>query len=84
MTSNFTDLDALHYKQNSKSQYSQAYKLLEGIKISPEASILDIGCGHGHIIGELSKLAPLGRSVGIDPSPNMIFFSFRNVSGKRV
>jgi len=66
------DLDADHYKKNSKSQYSQANNLLKGLKISQDASILDIGCGHGHIIGELSKLAPLGRSVGIDPSPNMI------------
>ncbi|MBS0652095.1 MAG: class I SAM-dependent methyltransferase [Verrucomicrobia bacterium] len=71
MTTSF-DLDALHYKKNSKSQYSQAYSLLKDIQISPEASILDIGCGHGYIIGELSKYAPFGRSVGIDPSPNMI------------
>lgn len=66
------DLDALHYQRNSKSQYSQAYDLLKDTQISTEASILDIGCGHGHIIGELSKIAPFGRSVGIDPSPNMI------------
>ena len=66
------DLDALHYKNNSKSQYSQAYHLLEDLKISPEASILDIGCGHGHIIEELSKLVPSGSTVGIDPSENMI------------
>ena len=66
------DLDALHYKNNSKSQYSQAKHLLEDLKISPKASILDIGCGHGYIIGELSKLAPSGRSVGIDPSQSMI------------
>ncbi|MES2121296.1 MAG: methyltransferase domain-containing protein [Chlamydiota bacterium] len=66
------DLDALHYKQNSNSQYLQAYNLLKDIKLSPEASILDIGCGHGHIIGELSKVAPFGSCIGIDPSPNMI------------
>jgi ubiquinone/menaquinone biosynthesis C-methylase UbiE len=66
------DLDAFHYKKNSESQYSQACTLLKDINISPEASILDVGCGHGHVIGELSKIAPLGRSVGIDPSPNMI------------
>ncbi len=72
MTLSILDLDALHYKKNSKSQYSQAYNLLKGISISPEASILDIGCGHGHIISELSRIAPFGRSIGIDPSPNMV------------
>jgi trans-aconitate 2-methyltransferase len=66
------DLDALHYKKNSKSQYAQASNLLKNIKIPLAASILDIGCGHGHVIGELSKLAPSGRSVGVDPSANMI------------
>ncbi len=66
------DLNALHYKEHSKTQRLQAYNLLKEIKISPEASILDIGCGHGQIIGELSKLAPFGKSIGIDPSPNMI------------
>ncbi len=66
------DLDALHYKNNSKSQYSQAYHLLKDIKISDKTSALDIGCGHGHIIGELSKLAPSGNFIGVDPSENMI------------
>lgn len=66
------DLDALHYKKNSKSQYSLAHNLLKDLTISSGASILDIGCGHGHIIAELSKIALYGRSVGIDPSPSMI------------
>jgi len=66
------DLDALHYKNNSTTQSSRAYHLLKDIQISPEASILDIGCGHGYIIGELSKIVPYGRAVGIDPSFNMI------------
>jgi ubiquinone/menaquinone biosynthesis C-methylase UbiE len=66
------DLDALHYKNNSTTQSSRAYDLLKDIKISPDASILDIGCGHGYIIGELSKIAPYGRAVGIDPSFSMI------------
>lgn len=66
------DLDAHHYKKNCKSQHLHTFNLLKNIKISSNTSILDIGCGHGYIIGELSQLAPLGRSVGIDPSQNMI------------
>lgn len=67
-----TDLCAKHYKKNSKSQYSQASKLLKSLEIGPETSILDVGCGHGEIIAELSKRAPYGRCVGVDPSESMI------------
>lgn len=66
------DLDAIHYKENSKSQYSQANNILKGIPIEETSSILDVGCGHGKIIAELSRLAPKGQSIGIDPSENMI------------
>lgn len=66
------DLDAIHYKNNSKSQYSQASDLLKNVRIKESHSILDVGCGHGKIIAELSRLAPKGSSIGIDPSENMI------------
>lgn len=70
--SSAVELNALHYKDNCKSQYSQAHGILQGIEIEENFSILDVGCGHGKIIGELSQLAPKGRNVGIDPSANMI------------
>ena len=66
------ELDALHYKNNSISQYSQAGQLLKLINIHDSFSILDIGCGHGNILAELSTLAPNGKSIGIDSSRNMI------------
>lgn len=66
------DLNANHYKEHSKSQYAQANSLLKTIEIKPNFSILDVGCGHGKIIAELSQLTPDGRSIGIDPSQNMI------------
>lgn len=66
------ELDAIHYKDHSKSQYFQANTLLNEIKIEESFSILDVGCGHGEIIAELSTFAPKGRCVGVDPSVNMI------------
>lgn len=66
------DLDACHYEQNSKPQYQNVQKLLEGITIDSSYSILDVGCGYGNIIAELSQKAPNGRSIGIDASANMI------------
>ncbi|HJZ24187.1 MAG TPA: methyltransferase domain-containing protein [Candidatus Babeliales bacterium] len=66
------DLNAHHYKGHSSTQYANVHNLLKMIAIHPECSILDIGCGHGEIIAELSQLAPYGRCVGVDPSSSMI------------
>lgn len=66
------DLDAHHYESNSESQYKWAKELIGPIKIQQTDSILDVGCGHGNIIAELSKIASEGKSVGIDASLNMI------------
>ncbi len=66
------ELDALHYKNYSISQYSQAGQLLKLIDIQDNCSILDVGCGHGNILAELSSLVPNGRAIGIDASHNMI------------
>lgn len=74
------DLDALHYSSNSRSQYSQANSLLNDVQIGEQFSILDVGCGHGEILAELSKLAPSGRSVGLDPSESMIKFASETFS----
>lgn len=66
------ELDAQHYKKNSVSQYSQARTLLKLVEITRNCSILDVGCGHGHIIAELSQTAISGKSIGIDASKDMI------------
>lgn len=72
MSLSLFDVNADHYQKNCTSQYSQATGILKDVTISPEAEILDVGCGHGTITAELSKRAPYGTTVGIDPSPNMI------------
>lgn len=66
------DLDAEHYSCNSSSQFSQAQSLIRDIHFEPTDSVLDIGCGHGKIIAEISKNLPQGKAVGVDPSLNMI------------
>lgn len=65
-------LDPKHYEQNSAFQYSQAKKLLELVEVKRDASVLDIGCGHGNIIAEISRMIPKGYAVGIDASKQMI------------
>ena len=69
---NLLEIDAIHYKDHSKSQYSQAGSLIKLIDIKENFSVLDVGCGYGKIISELSLMLPKGKAIGVDASNNMI------------
>ena len=45
------------------------------ITISPDATILDVGCGGGRTIQRLAVMAPNGKVVGIDYSPTCVAVS---------
>ncbi len=45
-----------------------AEKLIAQYKLLPTATILDVGCGKGHLLLELSKLLPKAKIVGFDIS----------------
>lgn len=40
--------------------------------LADNASILEVGCGPGVVLGVLAEAAPRGRVVGVDPSPVML------------
>jgi ubiquinone/menaquinone biosynthesis C-methylase UbiE len=40
--------------------------------LADDASILEVGCGPGVVLGVLAEAAPRGRVVGVDPSPVML------------
>ncbi len=42
------------------------------IKIRPDISVLDLGCGTGELALELSKRLPQSRITGVDSSPEML------------
>ena len=46
-------------------------KILELIKVSDGDVILDVGCGNGSLIHQISKMGDIA-AYGIDVSPNMI------------
>lgn len=69
---NIADLDASYYQEHSQPQYERAQELLKSLLINESASILDVGCGYGNIIAEISQKASKGKSIGIDASPDMI------------
>lgn len=66
------DLDASYYQENSKPQFERAQELLKSLNITESSSVLDVGCGHGNIIAEISRKAPKGKSIGLDASLSMI------------
>jgi ubiquinone/menaquinone biosynthesis C-methylase UbiE len=45
-----------------------AEKLIEAYKLSPDSSILDVGCGKGFLLYELQQLLPKARICGFDLS----------------
>ncbi len=67
--------DPRDYAENSAAQASWAKELIASTPFSGNEWVLDIGCGNGGITAELAKLLPLGRSIGIDSSAEMIDYA---------
>jgi ubiquinone/menaquinone biosynthesis C-methylase UbiE len=46
--------------------------LVATLGLADDASVLEVGCGPGVVLGVLAEAAPRGRVVGVDPSPVML------------
>lgn len=66
------EFDGEKYKQASTHQKEWGNKLIAGIHIKGDESILDLGCGDGVLSRQLSALVPNGQVIGIDASLGMI------------
>ena len=55
-------------------QASRAHRklLLDALHLEPDASVIDVGCGAGALTIELGRLAPRGRTLGVDLSSQML------------
>jgi ubiquinone/menaquinone biosynthesis C-methylase UbiE len=42
------------------------------LALADDASILEVGCGPGVVLGVLAEVVPRGRVVGVEPSPVML------------
>src|SRR5512139_1995254 len=50
-----------------------APKVVDAAQIQPSHRVLDVGCGTGILTREIaSRIGPVGRVVGIDPSAGML------------
>lgn len=70
--------DSSDYRKNSSAQTAWALESLSALKLPEDATVLDIGCGDGHITAEIAHRAPKGKVVGIDASPAMIELAARS------
>lgn len=66
------EFDGEKYKKASKHQKEWGNKLISGIDVKGNESILDLGCGDGVLTKQLSELVPGGKVIGIDASVGMI------------
>ena len=47
-------------------------RLLEYVELTENASVLDLGCGTGKLMGRLAAKFPTVRAIGLDLSPSML------------
>lgn len=60
------------YAKNSTVQLSHAQRLLSGLSLAGNETILDLGCGDGKITVMLAEKVPQGKVIGLDPSESML------------
>ena len=57
-----------------------SHETLARLHINPTDSVLDVGCGTGALLDQLSASCPQARLAGIDPSPEMLAIARERLS----
>lgn len=60
------------YLQFEKERKAPFYDLLKLIELKSNLSVIDLGCGTGHLTSELQKYLPDSQVIGLDQSPEML------------
>ena len=84
---NFFNLWASYYDCLLTTVFYQAIhqRLLEYVELKENASVLDLGCGTGRLMGRLAAKFPTVRAIGLDLSPSMLLEArARNQDRKRL
>ncbi len=66
------EFDGEKYKKASRHQKEWGNKLISSLQLKGDETILDLGCGDGILIEQLSLLVPNGYVLGIDAFAGMI------------
>jgi trans-aconitate 2-methyltransferase len=78
-----TPWDARTYDRTSEPQQTWATEVLVRLQgISPDATVLDVGCGTGRVTEALLELVPAGQVLAIDQSPDMVAHARERLGGR--
>ncbi|MGD0394702.1 MAG: class I SAM-dependent methyltransferase [Acidimicrobiales bacterium] len=78
-----TPWDAGTYDRSSQPQQAWALDVVERLRgISPDATVLDVGCGTGRITEALLALVPQGGVMAMDASAEMVTFAQRRLGDR--
>jgi trans-aconitate 2-methyltransferase len=78
-----TPWDARTYDETSEPQQAWASEVVTRLNgIPPDATVLDIGCGTGRVTEALLGLAPKGRVLALDASPDMVALAQQRLGGR--
>lgn len=64
--------DGALYADNTAHHRQFDATVLEGVRLAPDARVLDVGCGAGDFTRRLATLVPDGAVLGVDADPDMI------------
>ncbi len=72
MSSRPLDWDADAYKVAATPHLEWARQVLDRLALAGDETVLDAGCGSGHVSALILERLPQGRLIGVDASPSMI------------
>ncbi len=72
-----TPWNAADYARHSSLQEAMASEVLAWLPLRGTESVLDVGCGDGHLTARIAERLPKGSIVGVDASPDMVAFATR-------
>lgn len=67
------------YAQNSSLQWNLVTETLENYPWKGNERVLDVGCGHGALSGEIAEKVPHGVVLGVDLSEKMISYASESI-----
>jgi SAM-dependent methyltransferase len=75
--------DAELYAAHSGHHRRYDADMLLGLRLPPDADVLDLGCGVGDLTARLAALVPHGRVLGVDADPDMVVTARTRAAGTR-